>query len=150
MSFLTFDLGTKTGWAARKSCGLIVSGSEDFAPDRGRGGTRFLKFKNFLTELKAACGDEIEAVYYEDVKRHLGTQAAHIYGGFEAILTMWCEHHNIHYEGVPVGTIKKHATGAGNAKKPQMIAEAQRLGFDPVDENEADALALMVYAIEKR
>ncbi len=30
-------------------------------------------------------------------------------------LTAWCEHHNIPYQGVPVGTIKKHATGKGNA-----------------------------------
>jgi hypothetical protein len=60
-------------------------------------------------------------VYFEEVRRHAGVDAAHAYGGFMAHLTAWCEHHQIPYQGVPVGTIKKHATGKGNANKDQMI-----------------------------
>ena len=37
--------------------------------------------------------------------------------------------------GVPVGTIKRHVTGKGNA---------------PVDDNEADAIALLLWALEAR
>ena len=58
-------------------------------------------------------------------------------------LTAWCEHHQIPYEGVPVGTIKKHATGKGNAGKEDMIASAQARGHNPADDNEADAIALV-------
>ena len=62
-------------------------------------------------------------------------------------LTAWCEHHNIPYQGVPVGTIKKHATGKGNAGKDEMIAAIRARGHTPGDDNEADALALLHWAI---
>jgi hypothetical protein len=48
---------------------------------------------------------------------------------------------------VPVGTIKKHATGKGNAGKDAVIAAVRAWSFDPVDDNEADALALLRWAI---
>src|SRR5690606_19315061 len=81
------------------------------------------------------------------VRRHVGVDAAHAYGGFMAHLTAWCEHHQIPYRGVPVGTIKKHATGKGNAGKDAVIAAVRAWSFDPVDDNEADALALLRWAI---
>ena len=53
------------------------------------------------------------------------------------------------YQGVPVGTIKKYATGKGNANKAAMIAAMQALGFQPADDNEADALALLHWAMAR-
>ena len=50
------------------------------------------------------------------------------------------------YEGVPVGTIKRFATGRGNADKAAVIAAMQARGFRPADDNEADALALLLWA----
>ena len=38
-------------------------------------------------------------------------------------LTAWGELRGVPYQGVPVGTIKRHATGSGNAPKQAMIAE---------------------------
>lgn len=108
---------------------------------------RYLRFKHWLTEIKQSANG-IDAVYFEEVRRHLGVDAAHAYGGFMAHLTAWCEHHQIPYRGVPVGTIKKHATGKGNASKGEMIAAAKARGHAPADDNEADALALLHYAID--
>lgn len=54
----------------------------------------------------------------------------------------------IPYRGVPVGTIKHHVTGKGNADKEAVIAAVRALGFDPVDDNEADALALLDWALK--
>jgi Holliday junction resolvasome RuvABC endonuclease subunit len=48
---------------------------------------------------------------------------------------------------VPVGTIKRHIAGKGNADKAAVIAAVKALGFDPQDDNEADALALLLWAI---
>ncbi|MFM7256119.1 MAG: hypothetical protein ACKO3C_10850, partial [Betaproteobacteria bacterium] len=59
----------------------------------------------------------------------------------------WCEHHSIPYKGVPVGPIKKHATGKGNAGKAEIITAAKARGFDPVGDNHADALALLDWAM---
>ena len=147
-TILALDLGTTTGWALRSSDGAITSGSAGFRPQRFEGGgMRFLRFKRWLAELKDMTGG-IHALYFEEVRRHVSTDAAHAYGGFLATLTAWCEHHQIPYQGVPVGTIKKHATGKGNAAKEEMLAAASRRGYAPIDDNEADALALLHWAVE--
>ena len=51
---------------------------------------------------------------------------------------------------MPVGTIKRHITGRGNADKDAVIAAVRALGFDPADDNEADALALLHWALANR
>ena len=110
---------------------------------------RFLKFTKFLSDLKQNTGS-IDAVFFEEVRRHLGVDAAHAYGGFMAHLTAWCEDNEIPYEGVPVGTIKRHATGKGNASKTMMIDSVKAKGHNPRDDNEADAIALMYWAMDER
>jgi Holliday junction resolvasome RuvABC endonuclease subunit len=48
---------------------------------------------------------------------------------------------------VPVGTIKKAATGKGNASKADMIAAAKRAGCFTEDDNEADAFWIAKWAV---
>jgi Holliday junction resolvasome RuvABC endonuclease subunit len=146
---LALDLGTSTGWALRNSDGSITSGTAQFKPGRFEGGgMRYLRFKHWLTEIKNVTA-EISAVYFEEVRRHAGVDAAHAYGGFLAHLTAWCEHHEIPYEGVPVGTIKRFITGKGNADKEAVIAAVKQRGHAPEDDNEADAIALLLWAISQ-
>lgn len=145
---LALDLGTQTGWAM-SGPDIITSGSESFKPRRFEGGgMRFLRFKRWLSDINLSVGD-IGEVYFEEVRRHAGTDAAHIYGGFMAHLTAWCEIHNIPYQGVPVGTIKKFGCGKGNAGKQEMIDAAVALGFKPDDDNAADAIHLLRYALRE-
>jgi Holliday junction resolvasome RuvABC endonuclease subunit len=147
-TILALDLGTTTGWALRDNDGHITSGSESFRPQRFEGGgMRFLRFRRWISEVQESVS-EIQFLYFEEVRRHAGVDAAHAYGGFLATLTAWCEHHRIPYQGVPVGTIKKHATGKGNASKGEMVASMRARGHQPADDNEADALALLAWAIE--
>ncbi len=101
---------------------------------------RFVKFRQQLNDIHSA--SPVDMVVFEEVRRHAGTDAAHVYGGLMAVLTEWCEVHKIPYEGISVGTIKKFATGKGNADKKAMIDWAFTEGFSPIDDNEADALAL--------
>ncbi|WP_264953815.1 crossover junction endodeoxyribonuclease RuvC [Wolbachia endosymbiont (group A) of Endotricha flammealis] len=144
MSILTLDLGKQTGWAILTD-GVIQSGSKNFHGSRfSGGGMHFLNFRRWLNEMRERFSD-IEAVYFEEVRRHLGTDAAHCYGGFLAHLTAWCEENNIPYQGVPVKTIKRFITGKGNASKSEVIEAVRGKGFFPQDDNEADALALMFY-----
>ncbi len=148
-TILALDLGTTTGWALRGSDGHITSGSESFRPQRFEGGgMRFLRFRRWISEIQKSI-PELQNLYFEEVRRHAGVDAAHAYGGFLATLTAWCEHHQIPYQGVPVGTIKKHATGKGNAGKEDVIAAIRARGHAPADDNEADALALLHWAIEQ-
>ena len=146
---LALDLGTTTGWALKQRDATIISGTQSFKPQRFEGGgMRYLRFKRWLTEIKATV-DGIDEVVFEEVRRHASTDSAHVYGGLLATLTAWCEHHHIAYQGIPVGTIKKHATGKGNASKDEMVASARARGHAPTDDNEADALALLHWAIEQ-
>lgn len=137
---LALDLGTKTGFAVGTP-GCVVTGRWDFSPRRFEGGgMRYLRFRRQLDEIHAVT--PIDEVAFEEVRRHLGVDAAHAYGGFLAQLTAWCEDHAIPYSGVPVGEIKKFATSKGNASKGEMIAAVQEWGYSPADDNEADAIAI--------
>ena len=152
-ALLALDLGTRTGWALQERNGRICSGSQPFRPQRYEGGgMRFLRFQRWLTELSRAAapstGLAIDQVVFEEVRRHAGVDAAHAYGGFLGQLGSFCEHHHIPYQGVPVGTIKRFITGKGNASKAEVITAIRALGHCPVDDNEADALALLHWAID--
>jgi crossover junction endodeoxyribonuclease RuvC len=146
-SILTLDLGSKLGWALRLREGTITSGMVAFKPGRFEGaGMAFLRFRHWLDELAKTSGG-IDVVYFEEVRAHAGTLAAQVYGGFLAHLSAWCESQNVPYQGVPVATIKKHATGKGNADKQAVITAMRAKGFNPQDDNEADALAILQWAI---
>ena len=141
MKILAIDPGTKCGFAL----GPYESGVWNLSPGRHEGGgMRFLRLRAYLAE----AAKDVNLVVYEEVRRHLGTDAAHIYGGIVAIISEHCEEYSIPYKGVPVGTIKKSATGKGNANKEAMLAAAREKWpeVNIVDDNQADALFLLAWA----
>ena len=149
-AMLALDLGTSTGWALQAGDEFITSGTVSLKHTRfDGGGMRFLRFRRWLEQLDLDAGP-IEAIHFEEVRRHVGTDAAHVYGGLLAVLSAWCEEHLVAYQGVPVGTIKQFITGKGNADKAAVIAAVQAKGFAPADDNEADAIAILLWAIETR
>ena len=150
---LALDLGTTTGWALSLPDRRVTHGYVNFKPQRFEGGgMRYLRFRRWLDELLTMVAPSsslqgLGAVYFEEVRRHLGVDAAHAYGGFLATLTSWCEHQKIPYQGVPVGTIKRHVTGKGNACKSEMVSAVRARGYPVADDNEADALAVLDWAL---
>ncbi len=149
-TILAIDLGTKMGWALFQKKGKtsnITSGTVNFVNDRYQGGgMRYLKFQKWLNDLLNQTS-KIDVVYFEEVRNHgkFGMVYAQVYGGFLGMLTSWCEDLSIPYEGVPVATIKKFISGKGNASKDEVIACVGALGHNPADDNEADAIALLLY-----
>lgn len=123
MSALGFDIGTKTGWAASVDdiyeCGLLRLPGGRFPGD----GLRTLQFETAVLELIARY--KPTHIYYELVRAHQGVDAAHVYGALRGTLTKICEQQKLPYSGIPVGTIKKFATGNGGAKKEAMLAVAR-------------------------
>lgn len=149
-STLALDLGTTTGWAARNERCRILHGTAEFRPSRYEGGgMRYLRFGKWLDQTLDITGG-IDAVFFEEVRRHAGTDASHVYGGLLATLTSWCEAHGIPYQGVPVGTWKRHVCGKGNADKQAVIIAMRERGFEPSDDNEADAIAILLWALETK
>ena len=148
-NILTLDLGSKTGWALRQADGTITSGTVEFKPSRFEGGgMAFLRFKNWLDEVRRFA-DPISGIWFEEVRAHAGVTAAHCYGGFLAHLSAFAELNKIPYQGVPVGTIKRFATGKGNASKDAVIAAMRLKGHTPADDNAADALAILEWVMDK-
>ena len=85
---LALDLGTTTGWALSLPDRSVTHGYVSFKPQRFEGGgMRYLRFRRWLDELLATTAPKVaasglDAVYFEEVRRHLGVDAAHAYGGF--------------------------------------------------------------------
>lgn len=135
------DPGSKCGWSVLDAEGSrVASGTWKLTGGRFDGaGMRFLRLDRYFRELVGDGSDSL--VGFEEVRRHLGTDAAHMYGGVIATLTRVCEELKIPYAGIPVGTVKRQATGRGNAGKDEMIAAAElHWGIVVSDDNEADAL----------
>lgn len=146
-AILALDLGQRTGWAVRTPNGVITSGVAEFKPGRFQSvGMTYLRFRGWLEEIRDTTGG-IGAIWFEEVVAHRGVAASHAYGAFLGHLTAWAEARHIPYAGVPVATIKRHVTGKGNADKAAVIAAVRALGFDPADDNEADALAILDWAL---
>ena len=149
---LALDIGTKLGWATYERGVFLAHGMENFTPKpktktrpAPHPGERFKALSDFLNERVW----DSDKIVYEAVARHVGTRAAHVYGGFLAIILDFACANEIPVEGVAVGTIKKYATGSGRASKEQMIEAASAIvGYEIKDDNEADAICLM--ATERR
>jgi Holliday junction resolvasome RuvABC endonuclease subunit len=146
MSILGVDLGTTFGWATLVDGVGVESGSYKIKtkPNAPKGE----RYYQFYTAIQGLLRQGVTQIYYEDVKRHIGTDAAHVYGGYRAILLCLAFQLDIPVTGIGVGTIKKCWTGKGNATKGMMIAEAGKRSFTPHDDNEADALAILHCGID--
>lgn len=141
MNILAIDPGTHCGYAIS----VFESGVWDLSVGRHEGGgMRFVKLRNYLKKIS----EGVELVVYEEVRGHKGVDAAQVYGGIVAILQEHCEEADIPYQGVPVGTIKKFATGKGNSNKEVMLAAARARWPEAniLDDNRADALFLLAWA----
>jgi Holliday junction resolvasome RuvABC endonuclease subunit len=98
-------------------------------------------------------------VVFEDVQFSTYTYQTQLWASFRAAMWLACYHRGLRCKGVPVGTLKKFATGHGGATKEMMAAWAVKR-FAPrlyrgsdgtvrsqgtnfkVDDNEIDAIHL--------
>lgn len=144
MTILALDLGNTTGFALTPSQGKNPSsGVIKLNPTRFQSqGWRYVKFRQWLDQIHKTT--PLNMVVFEEVHRHIGTIAAHVYGGLLATLTSWCEENQVEYSGYSVQAIKKFVTGKGNAPKEVVIA-AVKTKWEPnvIDDNHADAIGLL-------
>ena len=147
MSILALDCATKTGWCLLKDGRVFESGVEDFSKRRGESnGAMFLRFRHWLNQLVDR--DDVHLVAYEQ-SHHRGGAATEIGVNLTGRVQEVCAQSQVEYVAVHTATIKKYATGKGNADKTVMIAKAAEvLGRQPLDDNEADAVLLALYAFQ--
>ena len=149
MRIIGLDLGTKCGWAVWDD-GLESCGTWRLRNDPADMGVRYRDFHDRLLCL-ARPGDVIA---YELVRRHIGTQAAHLYGGFQAIMFLVAAWKDVQLIPITVQAVKQKATRKGNAKKDEMVKAARAYVLDflcydrTFDDNAADAAFVALCAAE--
>jgi hypothetical protein len=79
------------------------------------------------------------------------------FGALKATVGTWCEEHNVPCQGIPIGAIKKRATGLGNANKVAVIDACNSLFGSELDpegyessgvDNVADACFCLLLGME--
>lgn len=145
---LALDCATKTGWCLLKDGRVYESGVEDFSKRRGESnGAMFLRFRHWLNQLVDR--DDVHLVVYEQA-HHRGGAATEIGVNLTGRVQETCTQSEVEYVAVHTTTIKKHASGKGNADKAVMMERAREvLGRPPIDDNEADAVLLALYAFSE-
>jgi len=151
---LALDLGTNTGWATNVLSlntdvqGETCSGIRVF--DDEISGWRYLAFKQWLDQELSRF--KIEHIVYEETFSK-GAYAARILHGFLAILQFTFAQRypdvktRLTMAKVHSLTLKKFATGNGQASKQEMINKyVTTFGYTPADDNEVDALWLLEYS----
>ena len=147
MNILALDLGTDYGFAIYKDDGKFISGTKKLRTYKEKFGARFHEFRKWLLDIISK--HSIDSVYFERVFGHKGIEAGHCYGGFMYTLASVCYQQNIPCISFSVQAIKKFMTGKGNANKDEIIAAVRCKGFNPATDDEADAIAIMLLALEE-
>jgi hypothetical protein len=176
---LGLDLGTTTGYACTwfspraawvPAARPVYAGQLDLSVgDYDSGALRFVRLFQFL-EVFAA-----DVVFFEDVHGAVspGSFGPHptvaqvvnrvarpieLIGSFKGVVALHCELRNVPCKGFPLATVKKRATGVGNANKIQVILAANEefgTGLDPEGyentgvDNIADALFCLALGLEQ-
>jgi hypothetical protein len=105
----------------------------------------YLRFNRWLEDLVGA--DPRPGLVVFEQAHHRGGAATEVAAGFSTRVLEFCARHAIEHASVHTATLKKFATGHGNADKGAMIDEARRR-FKPdlEDDNEADAVWILEWA----
>lgn len=160
-AILTLDLSTTTGWALAEPPAVaawpqsvpgikgpiegVSYGIMSFKSVYATAGSRFSAFSDWLCNMLT---DQVPGlVVFEAPVIGRGLSASRLAAGMASIVELMCWRREIaHYEVSPQ-TVKKHFAGSGRAQKRDVIEACRQRGWDPQDDNAADALALLDYAV---
>lgn len=148
MIVLAIDPGSSCGFAVGDALGAVTSGTWQLAPARGESqGMRYIKLLQRLNQFRDAF-PELGLIVYE-MAHQRGAAATEYAIGYATHIQSWCTQKGIEYANVHSATLKKWATGKGNASKDEMVAAGRRR-FKPTgpSDDEIDALWIHAYAHE--
>lgn len=158
MNFLALDLGTKTGFAYRNLNHGIVAGTWRLATpketkdaDRCCADVRLHALNKHLHDLFLV--QIPKGIVFEDVQFSVSTAQTQLWSSFRTVVLLKAAAYNVKTFCCPVATLKKFATGRGNAQKEDMaLALVQTREIDNVtalDDNAVDAAHLLRWAEHK-
>ena len=171
---LGLDLGTNCGYSycfvknKMETPPRVYAGQLDLSAGAyDSGAIRFIRLRHFLSAIKP------DMIAYEDVRYTppAGTgfmsagallaraaPACEWFGALKATVCTWAEENGVPCIGMPIGTIKKRATGKGNANKVDIIKACNSefgFDFDPEGyessgvDNIADSVFVCALAVEQ-
>lgn len=153
MRILAVDIGTSCGYCYNEDsamfCGVWTLATAKEIKEWGR--TRLTRRNDprivRLRKLVAGFCDKVDGIIIEDVEFSRFRIQTQMWASLRAAIWLACEECGIYYEAVNVKTLKKWATGNGNADKPQMLAAAQKQRPDlKFGADSADAFHLWTWA----
>jgi Holliday junction resolvasome RuvABC endonuclease subunit len=147
---LSLDQASRTGWAFTPDLGHKIQSSIIDLPTRG-GLSRAKKHKAFYASLQARIiGSEPDLVTYEkpNLGQRMAFPAAMLLLGLAIQIEIVCDDLKVPYVPILNQSVKKFATGKGNAKKPEMVAAAVARGWTVRSDDEADALWQLAYVVD--
>lgn len=140
MKILTLDLGTKCGYAhGSKESGLLDCGTWLLATPKQiteqgklRGDRRLDRRIPTLYERLNLLhfNQRFGYVFFEDVEFSTTTMQTQLWSSLRAVVWLWAAVNNLIIDCVPVGTLKKFATGHGGATK-ELMAKYLLTGENP-------------------
>jgi len=145
MVYLALDMANQTGWAV--SDGKEVISGTELLSKPAAGVPASIRGLALLFTTLSQSWDIVDIVY--EFPHHRGRYATA--SGYYLVgkLLELCDENNIKVQGVHSKAVKKWATGNGNASKDQMKEECIIRGYNPKDDNEADALLILEYHLHK-
>lgn len=151
MKLLALDLGTKTGWAyfdgmTTTSGTKVLATPLEVKKQKQNGLDRCCDLRvNRLFTLIASFLP-VDVIYFEDVQFASSTYQVQLWASLRAAVIM--QYPACKVVAVPVGTLKKFASGSGCADKDGM-RRALPEATEKMDDNEIDALHLLKLALSR-
>lgn len=159
---IALDLGTRTGVSMRHPDGAITGATWVLAKEKAlrearavgedrSGDIRVVALDLLLDDamrLSAVRQQGETLVVFEDVQFLSSQMQSQLWASFRTVLWLAAHRHGFEVLPVPVGTLKKFATGHGNATKDMMAAALAKKGelLPAMDDNEVDARWLRRFA----
>lgn len=148
-TLLALDLGTCTGWACARPGGTPAFGHWWLPADRGDGAF-FNRFRRLLLDHVTVHAPRL--IVFEApliTAQQTNVQTVMRLFGLSSHTIEIAYAREIRCERANNASVKKFVTDNGRAKKPQVMDAIRARGWEPENDNVADALAVLLWAESK-
>jgi len=145
MTILALDLGRQTGWAVLQN-EITTMGTEKFPEVKGESpGMLYLRFGGWLEKMHKIMMNKLALIIYEQAYNK-GDAATQVGVGLQTKVQEFCAKYEIECIMVKTSILKKYSTGNGGASNESMVEAVRAKGYNPLNDDEADAFLMLEYA----
>lgn len=147
MKVFALDIATKTGWACGDGTHKGTDfGTLDMSECKGDYGYMAHAFKNWVSDMLHTYEPDIMSIEKTIVRR---SASSYHLAGLSMIAHACGYVHEVRRKEYSPTTIKKFMTGNGFADKKQMVSAAKLRRFKVKDDNQADAIGLLLLTLDQ-